>query len=121
MADKYNDCLDTKESVDANLNPVYGLIAEDLVEAGLNNFCEYGEEKEDGTRELEGIHYDRIPILYIPILRDLVICMHEILPTAKEYITDERTLEKISLIQKRLDQFDESMIINKEYSVDTTQ
>ena len=121
LDDKYNNCLNESESIDVDLNPVYGLIAEDLVEAGLSKFCEYGAEKEDGTKELEGIHYDRLPILYIPILRDLIICMQKILPIIKDSVIDETILEEIDLMQKRISCFDESAIINKEYNVDTTQ
>lgn len=102
---------------DVNLNPYYGLIAEDLVEAGLSRFCEYGLN-DNGEQELEGIQYDRIPILFIPILRDLVACMQKILPSVKSYISDETTLNDISNIQERFALFNETEIITKEYDVD---
>jgi hypothetical protein len=47
----------------------FGLIAEELVEAGLDDFVLF-EEKADGTREPEGLHYDRLWTLLIPLLKD---------------------------------------------------
>jgi hypothetical protein len=47
----------------------FGLIAEELVEAGLDDFVLF-EEKEDGTREPEGLHYDRLWTLLIPLFKD---------------------------------------------------
>ncbi|WAA10845.1 phage tail protein [Fervidibacillus albus] len=48
-----------------------GLIAEDLVEAGLEKFVEYGPPDENGNREVEGIAYDRLWVLLIPVIREL--------------------------------------------------
>ncbi|MDO5293307.1 MAG: hypothetical protein Q4F05_11205 [bacterium] len=48
------------------IDSIYGLIAEDLVEAGLEKFCLYNK---DGG--LEGIQYERLPILLIPIVAEL--------------------------------------------------
>lgn len=44
-----------------------GLKAEDLVEAGLELYVDYGHEG-----EVEGIHYDRLWTLLIPIVRDIL-------------------------------------------------
>lgn len=44
----------------------YGLIAEDLVEAGLTEYVSYGD---DG--QVEGIEYDRLWTLLIPLVRNL--------------------------------------------------
>ena len=46
--------------------PSYGLIAEDLVELGLEKYVQYGE---DG-KEVEGIMYDRLWTLLIPIVKE---------------------------------------------------
>lgn len=48
----------------------YGLIAEDLVEIGLGMYVLYGEpDSETGAREVEGIEYDRVWTLLIPIIK----------------------------------------------------
>lgn len=122
LTEEYNGTVDeTKryEKDDMSLDSIYGLIAEDLVDAGLEKFCVYGAEQEDGTRELEGLQYDRLPILFIPILRDLVSCMTAILPSI-ESIIDEETSAKVKQIYDRLSSFDSGKIINKQYDVDTT-
>jgi hypothetical protein len=121
LTDVANNTLDETKSYqedDVNLNPYYGLIAEDLVEAGLARFCEYGVNA-DGTQELEGIQYDRLPILFIPILRDLIACMQKILPSIKTSITDEALLSDISNIQERFALFSDADIIRTSYDVDT--
>lgn len=48
----------------------YGLVAEDLVDVGLEMFVQYGEPNEDGVREVEGIEYDRVWTMLIPIVRN---------------------------------------------------
>lgn len=50
-----------------SINTYYGLIAEDVEDAGLSKYCQYGA---DG--ELEGLMYDRLWTLLIPITRDVV-------------------------------------------------
>ncbi|WP_157805613.1 hypothetical protein [Bacillus sp. mrc49] len=49
---------------------VPGLIAEEVIAAGLAEYASYGEFKEDGTREVEGLMYDRLWTLLIPIVRE---------------------------------------------------
>lgn len=53
------------ESVDT-IDACYGLIAEDVIDAGLGKYCFYNNEK-----EVEGIMYDRLWTLLIPVVRDL--------------------------------------------------
>lgn len=53
------------------IEPIPGLIAEDVYAAGLKHFVTFGEPEENGERELEGIHYDRLPVLYIPLFKEL--------------------------------------------------
>lgn len=50
------------------LERYYGFIAEDLVEEGLEMFATYGKVDENGNRELEGIAYDRLWILLVPLV-----------------------------------------------------
>ena len=99
-----------------SLNPYYGLVAEDLEAAGLEKFCDYGAEKDDGTKELEGIQYDRIPILTIPILRDLVTCMQKILPSVEKNISDSTLLSEVKEIESRFNSFNPQNIVNKQYA-----
>ncbi|GIN86981.1 hypothetical protein J6TS2_33670 [Heyndrickxia sporothermodurans] len=47
-----------------------GLIAEDVLDAGLGQFVIYGEPDENGNREVEGLMYDRLWTLLIPIVRE---------------------------------------------------
>lgn len=91
----------------------YGLIAEDLESAGLSEFCNY-EKNKDGKKELSSIQYDRIPILTIPILRDLVVCMQKILPTVQEQLDDDTKAEVTTLLNK-FNSFDQSEIVNNVY------
>lgn len=79
-AEKYADLL-TEESKGAEIDwdevgvsdviRIPGLVAEDLIEAGLERFAVYGPQNENGERELEEVQYDRIPVLYIPLIREL--------------------------------------------------
>lgn len=60
------------ESVDKEpIERISGLIAEDLLDAGLEDYVIWGGYKEDGTREVEGIQYDRLWTLLIPLVKQL--------------------------------------------------
>jgi hypothetical protein len=48
-----------------------GLIAEDVVDAGLGQYVIYGHPDENGNREVEGLMYDRLWTLLIPLVREL--------------------------------------------------
>ena len=50
---------------------VPGLIAEDLVEAGLEEYVVYGSLDENGNSEVEGIQYERLWVELIPIVKEL--------------------------------------------------
>lgn len=99
---KYADC---------STNQCYGLIAEDVEAAGLKEFCSYDE-----NNELNGIKYDRIPILMIPILRDLVSYLGKISPYLKDSITDEKLLAELKVIENRFLSFNEKDIVELQYS-----
>lgn len=104
------------ELLDGSINPYYGLIAEDVKAAGLDEFCIYGKADKDGKKELEGIQYDRLPILTIPILRDLVTCMQKILPSVEKNISDSTLLSEVKEIESRFNSFNPQNIVNKQYA-----
>ena len=104
-----------------SLDSYYGLIAEDLETAGLNKFCSYGKENKDGKKEVEGIMYDRIPILMIPILKDLVEYVKTTYPLIKDSIKDKDSLSKVSSIIDRMNSINDSTMVNTTYKVDNTE
>ncbi|MFE4759061.1 hypothetical protein ACFRIB_54645, partial [Streptomyces mirabilis] len=53
------------------ISRIPGLIAEDVEAAGLPEFVSYGEPDETGKREIEGLMYDRLTTLLIPIVKGL--------------------------------------------------
>ena len=62
--DELNPDIDsTIDTIDS----CYGLIAEDVVDAGLSKYCTYNSEG-----EVEGIMYEKLWTLLIPIVKDLV-------------------------------------------------
>ena len=63
----------------------YGIIAEDLVKAGLEKLVTRNEE----TDEVEGVEYSKIGVALIPIIRDLRNKLNE------QYVEIERLKEKI--------------------------
>lgn len=100
---------------DVTVDPIYGLVAEDLEEAGLEKFCMY-KLKDNDEKELEGISYERLPILLIPMVRDLVLAMQDIIPAVKDNIKDSTIKEKIEKLESKFNSFNESDIIkNIEY------
>ena len=126
---KYLTAEYTKEELDdefkqlclsSNITPCYGLIAEDVKEAGLEEFCEFSKD-ENGNKKIEGVQYDRLPILMIPILRDLVSCMNKILPYAKKGIDDENILKEVEEIEKRFNSFNENDVVNLKYDPETSE
>lgn len=69
-AERYADILNQspKQSADfVQVDTVYGLIAEDLRNAGLDKYVMYDPE----TKELEGIAYDRLWTVLIPVIRKM--------------------------------------------------
>jgi PKD repeat protein len=62
-----SSCENFLSTEDADVSRQVGLIAEDLVDAGLGEFVVHNWE----TGEVEGIQYDRVALLLIPIVRDL--------------------------------------------------
>ena len=105
----------------SNIDSYYGLIAEDLEATGLEKFCYYGKENTDGKKEVEGIMYDRIPILMIPILKDLVEYVKTTYPLIKDSIKDKDAASKVSSIIDRMNSINDSTMVNTTYKVDNTE
>ncbi|MCY7879533.1 hypothetical protein MOB05_20860, partial [Bacillus spizizenii] len=62
---------DTADDEAPYITRIPGLIAEDVEAAGLSEFVSYGEPDENGKREIEGLMYDRLITLLIPIVKVL--------------------------------------------------
>ena len=116
LTDEANDAIDKDKPYMENEDATqlyYGLVAEDLESAGLSEFCTYVKNK-DGEKEIDSVQYDRVPILTIPILRDLVVCMQKILPTVQEQLDDDTKAEVATLLNK-FNSFDQNEIVNNVY------
>lgn len=59
--------VNPERNIDMNNRRYYGIIAEDLVKAGLENLVTRNVE----TGEVEGVEYSKIGVALIPIIRDL--------------------------------------------------
>ncbi len=66
-----------------------GLIAEDLLEAGLGEYVAYGPSDEQGNREVEGIQYDRLWVELIPIIKKQ---QEEIENLKKEFLKIQKSI-----------------------------
>jgi hypothetical protein len=71
----YADALSKGEDISKiDIPPIEripGLIAEDVEAAGLGQYVVYGEPDEKGNRPVEGIMYDRLWTLLIPLVKEL--------------------------------------------------
>lgn len=105
--DKKNE-LQTIESIESQ----YGLIAEHLEKAGLEKYCQYDID-DNGKKTLEGIMYDRLATLNIPISRDLVFAMQIIVPAIISMVSDEKDKEKLRTLLRRFDSVKEEDIITQ--------
>lgn len=65
--------------------------------------------------------YDRIPILMIPILKDLVEYVKITYPLIKDSIKDKDSLSKVSSIIDRMNSINDSTMVNTTYKVDNTE
>lgn len=66
--DKFHEIgVDPERTIDMNNRRYYGIIAEDLVKAGLEHLVSRNVE----TGEVEGVEYSKIGVALIPIIRDL--------------------------------------------------
>ncbi|WP_223251693.1 prophage endopeptidase tail family protein [Bacillus sp. LLTC93] len=74
VAESYSEILESGSEDDEDrpyLERVPGLIAEDLYEAGLNEYLFWSEPDKNGERQIEGVMYDRLYALLIPIVKEL--------------------------------------------------
>ncbi|WEZ69921.1 phage tail spike protein [Bacillus altitudinis] len=74
VAESYAEILESNSSDDGDrpyLERVPGLIAEDLYEAGLKEYLFWSDPDENGERQIEGVMYDRLYALLIPIVKEL--------------------------------------------------
>ena len=74
VAESYAEILEKSDADDGDrpyLERVPGLIAEDLYEAGLKEYLFWSDPDENGEREIEGVMYDRLYALLIPIVKEL--------------------------------------------------
>ncbi|MCT3078285.1 phage tail spike protein [Leuconostoc citreum] len=66
--DKFHEIgVDPERTIDMSNRRYYGIIAEDLVKAGLEHLVSRNVE----TGEVEGVEYSKIGVALIPIIRDL--------------------------------------------------
>jgi len=66
--DKFHEIgVDPERTIDMSNRRYYGIIAEDLVKAGLEHLVSRNVE----TGEVEGVEYSKIGVALIPIVRDL--------------------------------------------------
>lgn len=66
--DDFHDIgVEPERSINMDRQRYYGIIAEDLVKAGLDNLVQRNTE----TGEVEGVEYSKIGVALIPIVRDL--------------------------------------------------
>lgn len=68
--EKNGEEIDWNEVDIPYLDRIPGLIAEDVVAAGLPEYVIYGKKDNNGHREIEGLMYDRLWTLLIPIVRE---------------------------------------------------
>lgn len=66
-ADELNHKINDENSEKLPINPHFGLIAEDLEKAGLDEFV----SKNHNTGEIEGLEYDKVWTVLIPYIREL--------------------------------------------------
>ncbi|MFS0655720.1 phage tail spike protein [Bacillus sp. 179-C3.3 HS] len=74
VAESYAEILESGSEDDEDrpfLERVPGLIAEDLYEAGLKEYLFWSDPDENGERQIEGVMYDRLYALLIPIVKEL--------------------------------------------------
>ncbi|MFB7301673.1 phage tail spike protein [Heyndrickxia sporothermodurans] len=92
-ADVLSKGLDvTKEDI-PYIERIPGLVAEDVRDAGLDQYVIYGESK-NGVREVEGLMYDRLWTLLIPIVRDQQEKINVLLEQNENLIIKNANLEE---------------------------
>ncbi|MED1205851.1 phage tail spike protein [Heyndrickxia acidicola] len=70
-----------------------GVVAEDVEAAGLSQYVVYNDPDANGNREIEGVQYDRLWTLLIPIVKELKQNMDNVLEQNNSLITKNANLE----------------------------
>lgn len=78
--------VDPERAIDMSNRRYYGIIAEDLVKAGLEHLVSRNVE----TGEVEGVEYSKIGVALIPIIRDLRNRLND------QYVEIERLKEQLT-------------------------
>ena len=85
--DKFHEIgVDSERAIDMSNRRHYGIIAEDLVKAGLEHLVSRNVE----TGEVEGVEYSKVGVALIPIIRDLRNRLND------QYVEIERLKEKLT-------------------------
>lgn len=85
--DKFHEIgVDPERTIDMSNRRYYGIIAEDLVKAGLEHLVSRNVE----TGEVEGVEYSKIGVALIPIIRDLRNRLND------QYVEIERLKEQLT-------------------------
>lgn len=78
-----------------------GLIAEDVIDAGLPEYVIYGKRDETGNREVEGLQYDRLWTLLIPVVKEHEELMNSLIEQNQNLIAKVAELEdRLSKIEQ---------------------
>ena len=95
-----------------SIERIHGLVAEDVEAAGLEKYCVYEVDAENNTKEIEGINYEKVTTLLIPVVRDLVLYTQK---TAKYIHVDEMAdndRDEIAELLTRINSFKQSEVIS---------
>ena len=95
-----------------SIDRIPGLVAEDVEKAGLGDYCTYEVNTEKDTKELEGINYEKVTTLLIPIVRDLVVTMQNVLPYVDDERMDDTTKTKLNNLLAKFNSFNETDVIS---------
>lgn len=88
---------------DIHLDRIYGLIAEDVEQVGLSEYVTYAYD-ENGIKETEGLQYDRLWTLLIPITKDHRDKINMLLEQNSQLISKCANLEeRLSEIESKME------------------
>ncbi|MBK5446072.1 gp58-like family protein [Peribacillus sp. TH24] len=100
-AEQAGEIVDWDDVDIPGIERVHGLIAEEVIQAGLPEFASYGEFDKDGDREVEGIMYDRLWTLLIPIVREHKEEIALLNATMKQ---QQQTIENMATLMAKMEQ-----------------
>ncbi|MBK5497408.1 gp58-like family protein [Peribacillus sp. TH14] len=100
-AEQAGEIVDWDDVDIPGIERVHGLIAEEVIQAGLPEFASYGEFDKDGNREVEGLMYDRLWTLLIPIVREHKEEIALLNATMKQ---QQQTIENMAALMAKMEQ-----------------